>query len=314
MSNAKKNPRTRLDHLTRAGNASPIRREGPSNPSREKAQGGDTSAFEFFEIDDGPEEVDPGTLSSPLHTLATASLASALTTAELRRMAGAPRLSVLVEAPTAAWVQPLRRAVAALGPWAKIDARDVARRPRLRADEGEAELVELLGSGHRVAVVSWLPERYVPRSYLDAVDLRGRPGHPSMAVLRRVIREATGTRPRRMPASVQGLDHQDFVAAIRAGDTAAVRRLEAVVRARTLPAGDLDDVPLVQDLVSLGEAGVWARHVVASVEAWRRGEGLWPAGSLNACLASPPGLGKTTLLKSLGKSCGLPVVSTSVAI
>ena len=313
MSSTSNRPKKRLEHLTR-----PVRDSMPA-VSRQVAgttpTEGDTSGFEFFETDDVQAEAEPVTLNSPVHTLAEAALASALTAAQRRRMADAPHLSVLVEAPTAAWVQPLRRAVAAMGTWAKVDARDVARRPKLRPDEGEAELVELLGSGQRVAVVSWLPERYVPRSYLDAVDLRIRPGHPSVGVLRRVIREATGTRPRRMPTSVQGLDHPDFAAAIRVGDTAAaaVRRLEAVARARTLPAGDLDDVPLVKDLVGLGEAGVWARHVVASVEAWRRGEGPWPAGSLNVCLASPPGLGKTTLLKSLGKSCGLPVVTTSVA-
>ncbi|WP_375274572.1 AAA family ATPase [Methylorubrum thiocyanatum] len=316
MNSTKKTPRKYLENLTRTARGDTPNGHGGVAGTPSAELGGDASAFDFLMGDtDEQHEAQSVPLSSPIHTLAEAALTSALTAAQRRRMAGAPHLSVLIEAPTAAWVQPLRRAVAAMGSWAKVDARDVARRPKLRPDEGEAELVELLGSGQRVAVVSWLPERYVPRSYLDAVDLRIHPGHPSVSVLRRVIREATGTRPRRMPASVQGLDHPDFAAAIRVGDTAAaaVRRLEAVARARTLPTGDLDDVPLVKDLVGLGEAGVWARHVVASVEAWRRGEGPWPAGSLNACLASPPGLGKTTLLKSLGKSCGLPVVTTSVA-
>ena len=63
-----------------------------------------------------------------------------------------------------------------------------------------------------------------------------------------------------------------------------VARLEATARARMTPAANLEDVPLVGDLKGYGEAGIWARQVVASVEAWRRGDGIWPAGTLNACL------------------------------
>ncbi|GAN51445.1 AAA family ATPase [Methylobacterium radiotolerans] len=313
MSSSKTNPKKRLDHLARVG--SRVNRGQPVDPTAAEGSEQETTGYEFFEGEDEQAKAEPIAFSSPIHTLAKATLASALTVAQRRRIAGSPRLSVLVEAPTPAWIQPLRRAIAAMGPWAKLDARDVVSRPRLRAEEGEAELVELLAAGRRVAVVSWLPERYVPRSFVDAADIRVSPGHPSPTVLRRVIREATGTRPRRMPASIQGADYPDYLAAIRAGDgaAAAVRRLEAIARARTLPAGDLDDVPLVGDMVGLGDAGAWARRVVATIEAWRRGEGLWPAGSLNACLASRPGLGKTTLLRSLGKSCNLPVITTSVA-
>lgn len=313
----KKNPPNRLSSLARAARRTGTTElEGVPIPTSWKVAGHEATAQEFLEGEDHePDDAESVTLRSPIHTLARAALASVMTPAQRRKLAGNSSLSLVVEAPTPAWVLPLRRAVAAMGPWDKVEARDVVSRPKLRADEGEAELVELLGFGRRVAVVSWLPERYVPRSYLDAADLRVRPGHPSMAVLRHVIREATGTRPRRMPASVQGLDYPDFLAAIRASGTAAsaVRRLETIARARTLPSGSLEDVPIVEKLVGYGEAGTWARLVVASVTAWRRGEGLWPAGTLNTCLASSPGLGKTTLLRSLGKSCNLPVVTTSVA-
>jgi hypothetical protein len=225
MSSSKTNPKKRLDHLARVG--SRVNRGQPVDPTAAEGSEQETTGYEFFEGEDEQAKAEPIAFSSPIHTLAKATLASALTVAQRRRIAGSPRLSVLVEAPTPAWIQPLRRAIAAMGPWAKLDARDVVSRPRLRAEEGEAELVELLAAGRRVAVVSWLPERYVPRSFVDAADIRVSPGHPSPTVLRRVIREATGTRPRRMPASIQGADYPDYLAAIRAGDGAARRRTEA---------------------------------------------------------------------------------------
>lgn len=302
----KPTPRKRLDHLTRAARKTAIEHERATDPSIAEA---------FLEGEDAPAEPAPATVTFPVHTLAKGALIAAMTRAQLRRMATGRGISVLIEAPTPAWVQPLRRAVSALGEWSHVEARDAIAKPRLRADEGEATLVEYLASGNRVAVVAYLPNRYVPRSYIDACDMRVSVGHPSAAVLRSVIRAATGTVPRRMPASVQGLDHPDFLAAIRVGGTAAaaVRRLEATAGARMLVAGGLDDVPPVEDLVGYGEAGAWARRVVASVRAWRQGDGPWPASTLNACLASAPGLGKTTLMRSLAKSCQIPVVTTSVA-
>ncbi|QEE41009.1 MULTISPECIES: AAA family ATPase [unclassified Methylobacterium] len=307
MSSTKKqSPRKRLDHLNRAARKGAFEHERASDPFAAEA---------FLEGEDEPTEAAPVTVTSPVHTLAKAALTAAMTRAQARRFATTRGLSVLIEAPTPAWVQPLRRAVSAMGSWTHCEARDAAAKPKLLASEGETALVELLAMGSRVAVVSWLPGRYVPRSYMDACDLRVSVGHPSAAVLRSVIRDATGTRPRRMPTSVQGLDYPDFLAAIRTGGTAsaAVRRLEATAGARTMVAGGYDDAPPVEDLVGYGEAGAWARRVVASVRAWRRGEGPWPAGTLNACLASAPGLGKTTLMRSLARSCQIPVVTTSVA-
>ena len=303
-----KTPTKRLKSLNRAGRRAELAEHSEGRGSR--------TAEAFLEGEDEAAEPESATVTSPVYTLAKATLVAAMTPAQRRRLITARGLSILIEAPTPAWVQPLRRAVSAMGSWTHCEARDAAAKPKLLASEGETALVELLAMGSRVAVVSWLPGRYVPRSYMDACDLRVSVGHPSAAVLRSVIRDATGTRPRRMPTSVQGLDYPDFLAAIRTGGTAsaAVRRLEATAGARTMVAGGLDDAPTVEELVGYGEAATaWARRVVASVRAWRRGEGAWPAGTLNSCLASAPGLGKTTLMRSLGKSCQIPVISTSVA-
>lgn len=318
MSSSKSSVTKRLAALARAGRKTPPPRAKDATREKETPADDLTAAQHYLldgDEDHSDDEPTTGILASPNATLAKAMLAAALGRSAFRKMASAERLTVLVEAPTPAWVQPLRQAVSAAGCWDRVEARDTVSRPRLRADEGEAELSKLMAEGRRIAVISWLPDRYVPRSFLDGADLRVRPGHPSPSVLRSVIRQATGRRPRRLPASIQGLDFPDFLAAIRVGDgpTACVARLEATARARMTPATNLEEVPNVSELVGYGEAGTWARQVVASVEAWRRGEGIWPAGTLNACLASRPGLGKTTLLRSLGKSCGLPVVTTSVA-
>ena len=318
MSSTKKTVTRRPADLARAGRKTLPPRAKDATREKETPADDLTAAQQYLldgDEDHSDDEPTTGILASPNATLAKAMLAAALGRSAFRKMASAERLSVLVEAPTPAWVQPLRQAVSAAGPWDRIEARDTVSRPRLRADEGEAELSKLMAEGRRVAVISWLPERYVPRSFVHGADLRICPGHPTPAVLRSVIREATGRRPRRMPTSTQGLDFPDYLAAIRVGDrpAACVARLEATARARMNPAANLEDVPPVGELRGYGEAGLWAAQVVASVEAWRRGEGIWPAGTLNACLASPPGLGKSTLLRSLGKSCNLPVITTSVA-
>ncbi|WP_443136518.1 AAA family ATPase [Methylobacterium sp. Leaf106] len=73
-------------------------------------------------------------------------------------------------------------------------------------------------------------------------------------------------------------------------------------------------VPPLEDLYGYGQAGEWAKRLVDDVDAWRRGE-ISDFSSIDrqVVFAGPPGTGKTTIVASIAKSSGLPLITTSVA-
>ncbi|GJE19497.1 ATP-dependent zinc metalloprotease FtsH [Methylobacterium marchantiae] len=282
-----------------------------------------TSTEEFLAYpepdDDGTDE--PTTVTSglvaPHLSLGGHLLEAAMTPAQLRRFRYSPGLSVLIEAPTPAWVAPLRSAAAGMANWQHIEARDGTARHARKPTEGENELARVLGAGHRLVAVSHAPERLLPPSVVAAADMRIRTGHPTAAVIRKAIRDATGTWPR--PGSDKlgaRLDFFDLVSAIRVGSDArsCLDRLARATAGMTVVTQFQAHVPPLEDLCGYGEAGQWAKRLVDDVNAWRRGEiPDFSTIDRQIVFAGPPGTGKTTLVASIAKSSGLPLITTSVA-
>lgn len=283
------------------------------------------TALEYLagtDADDEQVEVDEPacedtTLLAPHRTLGLHLLEAVMTTAQLRRFRDAPTLCVVIEAPTPAWVGPLRSAAMALAKWHHVEIRDGTARYARKTTEGEEPLALTLSAGLRLLAVSHAPERHLPPSLIAGADMRIRTGNPTPEVIRRTIRDATGTKPRAASERLGGrLDYFDLVSAIRLGSDArsCLRRLASATANRTVvdrfPAG----APDLASLHGYGEAGEWAKRLVEDVDSWRRGDIVdFSTIDRQVVFAGPPGTGKSTLVSSISKSTNLPLISTSVA-
>ena len=263
----------------------------------------------YPEPDDGtevPEEASPP--KAPNLTLGRHLLEAAMTAAQLRRFRHSPGICVLIEAPTPAWVAPLRSAAVMMASWHHAEARDGIKRVSQKASEGEEQIALTLGAGHRVVAVSHAPERNLPPSLVSGADMRIRTGHPTPEVIRKAIRDATGKIPRAASEKLGSrLDFFDLVSAIRVGSDVrtCLRRLDAATASRSVVDGFLAEAPDLADLHGYGQAGEFAKRLAQDVEAWRRGE-IPDLSSVETrvVLAGPPGTGKTTLVAAIAKEWG----------
>lgn len=279
-----------------------------------------TEAAEAYLLgEEGGDEyrADPTVRASTAQTLGQLVLDAALVPAERRKLASRDGLAVLLEAPSPSWVAPLRHALNSLGSWDHVESRDGTARFKRKPDDGAAELTGMLAAGRRVAVICHAAAQHVPAAFIAAADIRIRPGFPTEDILRAAIEAVTGRAPGKLPDAAGLLDLGDLEAAIRERSTAAdcVRRLSAACRHRFGAQEDTGTVPLVSELRGYGPSGEWANRLVEDVNAWRRDPTSTGWGDLDAAvvLGGPPGVGKTSLVASIARSCDLKCITTSVA-
>lgn len=257
-----------------------------------------------------------GGLRPARDTLARAALAEALGPAGIRRLRANTGIAVIVEVPAPDWVTHVEAALRDVCDFAHIASHSGASRSLDKPTEGNARIGRLLSEGARVAGVSQAPQRYLPASLVAAADLYVRLGPPSNRTIAHVIREATGKRARRLPPAVAAsLDFDTLTACIRLGTTPAecIARLQAATAGQGVNGPSLADVPDLQDLHGMGEAGQWCRDLVRDLEAWRAGIIRWDQiASRSALWASEPGTGKSSLARALAKATRLPLIETGV--
>lgn len=225
-------------------------------------------------------------------------------------LAGAARRCVILGVPTEDWVKPVARAAAKLSGWS-----DVVSVTKFNPKEPQEYALRILAGGKGVLCISQAPERHLPGPLQAAADLRLDMPSPDAAVLRKVIRMATGRRCRHIPEGVAGgLDFSTLSAAIRKGSSPGlcVARLVAAARAGSLQDPGLASVPDLSELAGYGEAMTWCTRLVEDIDRWRKGLIGIADIQRTAVFASDPGLGKSTLVRSLAKSAGLPLFATSV--
>ena len=100
----------------------------------------DIHTEDYPDLDDAPGEPGPAeTLVPPDRSLGRHLLRAALTTAQFRRFRHSPGLCVVIEAPSPAWVAPLRAAANALADWQRTEGRDGSTRHVRKPHEGEEE-------------------------------------------------------------------------------------------------------------------------------------------------------------------------------
>lgn len=88
----------------------------------------------------------------------------------------------------------------------------------------------------------------------------------------------------------------------------------AIGRLRTLkPKENYADIPSLETLPGLGEAGRWGKDLAIDIEAWRKGNLPWTAIDKGMLLFGPPGTGKTLFARALANTCGMNFTPASLA-
>jgi cell division protease FtsH len=248
------------------------------------------------------------------NSLAMAALQAAMKPGELRRIReGAVALVVQVPGPD--WVEPIRHACGNLAEWSAVFARSGASRLEDKPEKGGHQVASELARGRCVLGVSHAPDRHLPAVLANGADLRLAVPVPSNRVIAEVIGKATGSRPRRLPPGLaSGLGYDEICAAIRPGRARdCVRRLEAAKAAKCVVDPAVNSAAPFETLAGYGDAHRWGLRFLSDLQAVREGR-LDPSEmSRHMVMASAPGLGKSSYVRSLARSAGLPLISTSVA-
>jgi len=222
---------------------------------------------------------------------------------------------LLVEAPSADWVIPIWKTICDIGEWDMSLSKSVANRARAQDDITVEGLVKVLGAGGRAFAVSQSPKQLLPAAMLSAADMIVSLPAPTARVIAAAIKAVTGKLPEHAPASLGvGLSFEEIATCIRQNSTPqeCVERLERASAAKRRIEHMGSDVPYVHELHGYGEAQTWALNLIEDLESWRRGEVSLHDIDRNIVLASAPGLGKTSFVRSLARSTGLPLIATSV--
>ncbi len=190
--------------------------------------------------------------------------------------------------------------------------------------QGVREARDRLGRGRRrpragrnVLGVSHDPDRLLPASLVATQDIRIDLPPPGPRVLRAAIELVTGMRPRRVPqGAARGLTFDEVSACLRRGSRPSdcVRRLVAASQAKLRGDVALNDVPVLSETHGYGEAADWGLRLAAAVEEWRHDRrNFSDLPEKCAVFSGPAGVGKSSYVRSLAKTLGMPLVATSVA-
>lgn len=249
-----------------------------------------------------------------METLALFSLEATLGRRARRRVATARSLAMVVEVPSADWIEPIRAACRSLAEWDDSFARSGSSKSEDRPDRGNERVAQALARGRRVLGVSHACDRYLPSALVQAADIRVRLKEPTDEVVARVIRAATGGHAAVPQGIAQGIDYFTLCAAVRTGTTArsCIDRIIAAQRAAVTVDPTVANAPDFGTLAGFGASHEWGMRLIAGIEEWRSSGGAFPRDR-NIVLASDPGLGKTTYARALAKATRLPLVSTSVS-
>lgn len=228
---------------------------------------------------------------------------------QLERFQQAPAFCALVTVKSIEWVTPFTATAKILADWDVVVESDLSARDR---DRLLSDAVRKLATGARVLCVA---PALTPASnrLLPFADLVIELDSLTKRDVTDAIHATTGFWPRGLRTNdLVGITLEQAIAAIRHGTSAAscVRRLRA---SRAAPSADpLAAAAPLETLCGYGAAQEWAGQLVADLERWRAGDIELSQIQRNAVLAGPPGVGKSTFVRSLAKSARVPLFTSSM--
>jgi hypothetical protein len=245
--------------------------------------------------------------------LATLVLKAALPTRIWRGLKRHKHLVVVLEAPSRQWLQVLEKAAnRAFEPVVicTYDGGSKSHRP-----DADLDRVSRKVQSFAVIGISHAPKQFMPQTMIAAADIYCKVGLPTADMIRDVMRLfAKRPVPRRLPDDIiAGLDFYDIYGAFRP-DLSGVQVAAKLcgMRQGKRENGQAPDAPPLSMLHGYGGAKRWGLDLADRLKAWQRGEIAWSSISASAILAGPPGTGKTLFARSLARTCGVPLIDTSV--
>lgn len=219
-------------------------------------------------------------------------------------------LCVVIRVKSPDWVEPIAAAAKMMAHWrVAIDGEGTVR----AREQAIADGLRRLAAGDRILCV--IPANVqVPPRLVAAADIVLKVDRIVVPDLSKAIKLTTNSWPRGLKqADVEGIELPQAISAIRVGATPAqcVRRLR---ESRTSSSVDplVGDAPLLSELAGYGQAQEWGERLIADLGRWRVGQLEFSAMQKNAILAGPPGIGKSTFMRSLARSAGLPLFVSSM--
>ncbi|WP_162820465.1 AAA family ATPase [Microvirga calopogonii] len=265
----------------------------------------------------GSSSLSHQTSLSPTQLIARAAVKAALSRAALRGLRDRRAIVIVLQVPSAAWVEPVQDAIANLAV-GRVEVIGAAYREKSTSDNREDSALHAMSLGRPVIGIA--PSMaFLPQVLVAAADHTLAIPPLSPALVGQVIAKWCGVRrpPLVRAEHLAGLDLRDVAAVLRcAGTTTSPRaylaRLKRAARHRVGPP-EAETLPPLADLTGYDEAKVWAEMLVADIARVRAGD-LDPRELEGALFWGKPGTGKTLLARVLSAEAGVPFRATSVAM
>lgn len=224
---------------------------------------------------------------------------------------------VIIEAPSQGWFDVVRTSAQFNFRPAEIITREEKLSKNATHTQNHALRTSIEVGHSLIALVTDADAQLAPELIASA-DYRLQIPFPTNAQLAAALRALYGNkRIGKLPPDIGSRAHASSIfAAMRPGENAgrAVARLHQLDQRirNSAQCAIQTNIPTLSELTGYGAAKDWGLTLAQDLQAYSRGELVWAELSTAALLHGAPGTGKTLFAYALARSCGMPIISTSL--